>query len=162
MSFLKEIFPDAKFIHILRDGRAVANSFINVPFWRGWQGPENWRWGPLTPSQQEQWERFDKSFLALAGIQWNIFMHAIDEAKRFVEEQNFFELKYETLCRDPVGTLNEVIAFCNLNWSSRFGRIVQNHPTNNTNYKWHEQLTLDQQEIIEKVTHDYLEKYGYI
>jgi hypothetical protein len=50
IGFLKEIFPDAKFIHILRDGRAVANSYINVPFWWGWRGLANWRWGPLTPS----------------------------------------------------------------------------------------------------------------
>jgi glycosyltransferase involved in cell wall biosynthesis len=29
-----KIFPDALFIHIIRDGRAVTNSLLNVDFWR--------------------------------------------------------------------------------------------------------------------------------
>jgi hypothetical protein len=56
MGFLKEIFPDAKFIHVYRDGRAVANSFLTVNWWSGWRGPSNWRWGELTPEQKERWE----------------------------------------------------------------------------------------------------------
>ena len=56
IGYLNEIFSDAKFIHILRDGRAVANSLINVEFWRGWQCPQNWRFGRLTEKQQKEWE----------------------------------------------------------------------------------------------------------
>lgn len=162
IGFLTETFPNAKFIHILRDGRAVANSYINVPFWWGWRGPENWRWGPLSPSQQEEWETFDKSFLALAGIQWKIFMQAMQKAKRFVKEDSLFELKYETLCQDSVTTFKQVMAFCNLDWSSRFEKVIQNHPMTSTNYKWQKELTWDQQRIVEEVTRQYLEKYDYL
>ncbi|MGH8165623.1 MAG: sulfotransferase, partial [Woeseiaceae bacterium] len=35
ISFLQEIFPDARFIHILRDGRAAVNSLIQTAFWGG-------------------------------------------------------------------------------------------------------------------------------
>ena len=43
IGFLNEIFEDAKFIHIIRNGRAVANSLLHVNFWRGWYGPQGWR-----------------------------------------------------------------------------------------------------------------------
>ncbi|MGD9973886.1 MAG: sulfotransferase, partial [Desulfatirhabdiaceae bacterium] len=33
IGFLSEIFHDAKFIHVIRDGRAVAYSLINAGFW---------------------------------------------------------------------------------------------------------------------------------
>jgi len=42
IGFLQAIFPDAKFIHIVRDGCAVANSRMNAPFWKGWQGLNTW------------------------------------------------------------------------------------------------------------------------
>ena len=39
IGYLDEIFEDARFIHIKRDGRAVASSLLHVNFWRGWYGP---------------------------------------------------------------------------------------------------------------------------
>src|SRR3712207_7426845 len=53
---LSEIFKDAKFIHLMRDGRAVANSLLHVYFWSGWKGPGNWGWGQLSPAQQRSEE----------------------------------------------------------------------------------------------------------
>ena len=38
LGFLNEMLEDAKFIHLVRDGRAVASS-LHVDFWRGWYGP---------------------------------------------------------------------------------------------------------------------------
>ncbi len=34
IGFLSEVFEDARFIHVMRDGRAVANSMLNVYFGR--------------------------------------------------------------------------------------------------------------------------------
>lgn len=69
IGFLREVFEDAKFVHIMRDGRSVSNSMLNVPWWWGWRGPQNWRWGELTPAEEQEWEAQGKSFVALAGIQ---------------------------------------------------------------------------------------------
>ena len=38
VGFLKAIFPDARFVHVYRDGRAVACSLLERPWWGGWQG----------------------------------------------------------------------------------------------------------------------------
>ncbi len=57
IGFLHSIFPDARFVHVIRDGRAVANSLLNVAFWKqaeassdlggraGWT-PRRWKDGP--------------------------------------------------------------------------------------------------------------------
>ena len=67
MGFLNEIFEDAKFIHIKRDGRAVASSLLHVGFWRGWYGPQGWRAGLLSPEDQATWESYDRSFTAFSN-----------------------------------------------------------------------------------------------
>ena len=36
---LQAAFPEARFIHMVRDGRAVANSWLQTSWWTGYQGP---------------------------------------------------------------------------------------------------------------------------
>ncbi|MDP9298431.1 MAG: sulfotransferase, partial [Actinomycetota bacterium] len=67
---LGRVFPEAKFVHVLRDGRAVANSFLQMPWWRGYAGPSGWGWGPLPATYAAEWESSGRSFAVLAGIQW--------------------------------------------------------------------------------------------
>ncbi len=46
-SFLYAVFPESRFVHVVRDGRAVANSWLQMPWWLGYRGPENWHFGRL-------------------------------------------------------------------------------------------------------------------
>src|SRR5262249_26298573 len=112
--FLTELFPDALFIHVYRDGRAGANSLINTGFWGGWGGPEKWRWGPLAPELQEEWSRLDKSFVVLAGIQWKIMMDACEEAKKELPAKQFLEVRYEDFAADPEEAFSQILHFCGL------------------------------------------------
>ncbi len=76
VGFLREIFPEGRFVHVVRDGRAVASSLLKVPWWWGWRDRPNWRWGPLTPELDALWAESGRSFVALAAIQWRILMEA--------------------------------------------------------------------------------------
>lgn len=161
MGYLKKIFPDAKFIHVLRDGRAVANSLLNVDFWWGWGGPQNWRWGEFTPNQKEEWEKYGQSFVVLAGILWKLLLDALEEAKQTIEPADFLEIKYEDLCWQPIETFLLVAKFCELQWSSGFESVIRSSRLKNTNSKWQEELTDYQKKILNECLRDYLEKYGY-
>lgn len=161
VGFLKEIFPDAQFIHIVRDGRAVVNSLLNVDWWRGWRGPDNWRWGPLTGAQQEEWERHGKSFVALAAIEYKMIMEAMEKAKARVDPADFLELRYEDLCAEPIPYLRKAVEFCQLSWSERFECSANRYPLRNSNYKWQSELSEAQQRILNEVLRDWLEKWGY-
>lgn len=162
IGFLHEIFDDAKFIHILRDGRAVANSMMNTDWWQGWEGPQGWRWGQLVPSQKEEWERYDKSFVALAGIQWKILMDAMERAKGFVSSGDFLEVRYERLCSDPSGVFKDVLDFCDLKWLPKFEKSLKKYTLRNSNHKWQEELTVEQQSVLESTIRNHLTVYGYL
>lgn len=161
IGLLQEIFPDAKFIHIVRDGRAVVNSLLNVDWWSGWQGPEAWRWGTLTPTQREQWETYGQSFVALASIEWNILMDAMQQARPLVPAENFLEIRYEDFCDDTVGMTKDVMDFCELSWSTELANAVGTYKIRNTNYKWQKDLSPAQQAIMNDIMGPFLQAYNY-
>ena len=155
--FLREIFPDALFVLVKRDPRAVINSFLNVDFWSGWQGPLNWRMGEISDEQKEELYRFDFSFVALAGIKIEILHNAFVAACSEVNCNNILEIKYEDFCGQPVQTIRNAIDFCGLEWTIQFEEMLRSFKIKNTNYKWKQDLTKDQQKIAEY----YYRKIGY-
>jgi hypothetical protein len=161
IAFLHAVFPDARFIHVYRDGRAVANSLLQVDFWRGWQGPEQWRWGPLDDELQREWEAHDRSFVALAGIQWKILMRAAEAAKRAIPPENFIDVRYEAFAKHPVETFREISDFCKLERDTGFERALSRYPVESANYKWQQDLDAAQQAVLLAVLGEELQNHGY-
>jgi hypothetical protein len=162
IGFLSEVFEDAKFVHVVRDGRAVANSMLAVHFWRGWKGPQDWGWGELSSAQKEEWDEHGQSFVVLAAIQWKILMDAMEKAKNTISSKDFLEIRYEDLCSDPVGQFQKVTQFCELEWTVGFERQLGKYQLRNTNDKFKYDLTAKQQSDLEEVLEDYLKRYGYL
>lgn len=161
IGFLKEIFPDAKFIHVLRDGRGVTNSLIHVGFWRGWEGPHKWRWGMLNEKYQREWERYGKSFVILAAIQWKLLIESIDKASKDLDHSQFLQIKYEDLMSNPVDTFKDVTDFCELKWTNDFESKIKKFKLRDMNYKWKENFTISERTMLEDFLKDSLVKYGY-
>jgi len=92
IGFFNAIFQDALFIHIIRDGRAVANSKLSVPWWYGWRGPQNWRWGELPEEYREEWEEGNRSFALLAGIEWKMLLDEVERSREAISENRLWAL----------------------------------------------------------------------
>ncbi len=161
LAFLNAIFPDARFIHLVRDGRAVAASLLNVPFWSGWQGPEKWRWGSLSAEMQAQWAGHDYSFIILAALQWKILMDAMECARASIPAGSFLQVHYEALCSAPRQTLEEISDFARLPWSRRLDKAIRAHALKSRNEKWRSQFTGEQQAALAEVLAEPLSRYGY-
>jgi omega-hydroxy-beta-dihydromenaquinone-9 sulfotransferase len=161
LGFLNEIFEDAKFIHMLRDGRAVASSLLHVGFWRGWYGPQGWRAGSLSAEDQATWEAYDRSFAALAALEWKIQMRAMDAARRMVDPKLFLEIKYETFCDQPIDTFRRVLEFAELPPSAQFDRQVKAASIKSTSNRWRDDLAPGQQAILSELLREDLVRYGY-
>ncbi len=161
IGFLNEIFEDARFIHIVRDGRAVASSLLHVGFWRGWYGPQGWRAGLLSPEDQATWESYDRSFTALAGLEWRIQMRAIEAARQALDPKLFFEVKYETFCEQPVETYRQVLDFAEVPDSVDFERHVRAASIRSTSNRWRDDLAPGQQVILDDLLREDLLRYGY-
>jgi omega-hydroxy-beta-dihydromenaquinone-9 sulfotransferase len=161
IGYLREIFEDARFVHIVRDGRAVASSLLHVDFWRGWQGPHGWRAGLLSPEDEAAWEGSARSFVALAGLEWRIQMRAIDAARRGLGPDQFLEIRYEDFCRQPWETCRRVLEFAELPPSPAFEREVKAEPIRDMTNRWRGDLTQPQQDLLDDLLREDLPRYGY-
>jgi hypothetical protein len=161
IGFLSEIFEDARFIHMIRDGRSVASSLLHVSFWRGWKGPQGWRAGLLSAEDQATWESYDRSFTALAGLEWRIQMRAMEAARRLVEPGQFLEVKYEDFCRRPVDTYRRVLEFAELPGSRDAEKSVRAASVRSTSNRWRDDLTVAQQTLLDDLLREDLLRHGY-
>jgi sulfotransferase family protein len=163
IGFLHEIFDDARFIHIVRDGRAVASSLLHIDSWqwRGWYGPSNWRYGPLSAEDQAAWEACNRSFVALAGLQWKIHSRALEAARRALDPELFLEVKYETFCEQPMETCRRVLEFAELPHSAAFDRQVKAASIKDMSGRWRDDLSPEQQTLLTGLLREDLLRYGY-
>ncbi len=162
LGFLKEVFPDAKFIHLYRDGRAVVNSLLHVDWWLGWQGTEKWGEGPLSPERMAKWEKYHQSFVALAAISWEILLEAQEKAQQLIPPEDILQIRYEDFCVNTTQTLQQAMTFSEMDWTANIEATVRQIPVKSTDYKWKEDLTAEQQWILNDCLHDTLQKYGYV
>jgi|SoiMethySBSTD1v2_1073268.scaffolds.fasta_scaffold391785_2 hypothetical protein len=161
VGYLDAMFEDARFVHLIRDGRAVASSLLHVNFWTGWYGPQGWRAGLLSAEDQAIWERHQRSFVALAALEWRIQMRAMEAARRSVDASRFLEITYETYCAEPLQTIRRVLEFADLSTSPEYERQLAATPIRSANEGWRAALTEAQQGVLEEILRDDLLRYGY-
>lgn len=127
IGFLDRIFPNSRFIHVVRDGRAVANSWLQMPWWLGYGGPERWQWGPLPERMAADWEASGRSFVVLAGLLWALLVDAFDGAAPILPAERWLEVRYEDVTAQPRQTFSTMLDFCDLTWEDGFERGFQRH-----------------------------------
>jgi len=161
IGFLRELLPSTRFIQVIRDGRAVVASHLVVGFWRGWNGPTQWRWGELSAESHEIWLQSDKSFVTLAGLQWKMLMNASRKATTALSKDDLLTVTYEELCKSPRTTMEKALVFVGLAGNDRFWNTFNRTRLHNTNDKWHQVLTNPQQKELEQIIGSELAEYGY-
>jgi len=163
LGFFHRIFPEARFIHVVRDGRAVANSWLKMPWWCGYRGPENWRWGPLPEPYRREWERGGRAFHLLAAIAWKILMEAFERAEAQLPEERCLRLRFEDIVAAPEERFTEMLAFCGLGWSPALARrLAQTSLRRDTPAAYTRDLTPAQVADMERSLDPMLRRYGYL
>ncbi len=118
--FVDRVLPGSRYVHIVRDGRAVAASWLQTDWWRGHLGPEGWHFGPLPPDYDKEWEASGRSFVLLAGLAWKLLLDAFDEARREIGPERWLEVRYEDVLADPRARMAEMLEFLGLPWTAAF------------------------------------------
>ena len=102
MQFLHSIFDDAQFVHVIRDGRAVVRSLLRVDFWKDTHRLHTPAWeGGLAQESLDEWERYDRSPLVLAALQWRTVIDRIREEAAEVGPDVYVEQRYEDFLAKP-------------------------------------------------------------
>jgi hypothetical protein len=147
---LASIFPDAKLIHLVRDGRAVAASFLKI------------NWGPKSVDQAAQY--------------WLQILAFGLAAESFLGEDRIMRVYYEDLVREPETSLQSICTFLNIDYQPdmlhgtgfkvpAFARsthaLVGKKPDTSRITAWEQVLTSRQVEIFEYICGDLLTYLGY-
>jgi hypothetical protein len=119
---LNAVFPDAPLVHVVRDGRAVASSLLQQPWWPGFGGPQAWSFGDLSTDDRAAWEASGRSFTVLAGLEWKILMNAFSRARDSVPAERWLELRYEDVVARPREHVELLLAHVGLEWTAGFER----------------------------------------
>ena len=149
---IHKMFPDGFYIHIIRDGRAVANSLVNVEWWKN---IDIW-WFNGRPSK---WVETGNDPIALAGLIWERDVDEIIKNKNLFDNK-YFELRYEDLCDNPKKWIKNIADFCEISWPTKLEDILPKKLVS-MNDKWKKNLSEKQKMILLDTIKKSLKKYNY-
>jgi hypothetical protein len=161
MPVLLKLFPGCKFIHVIRDGRDVALSWLALNF-----GPTN---------------------IFTAARRWQYFVSTAQRVGRSLSAGTYLEIRYEQLLAQPREVMNNICSFINepfceellkpdpliLDYPARepiFGRFkssydyaLKNTIVKKNAFKWKRksQMSCSDKAVFESVAGDLLKSLGY-
>ncbi|MQA87854.1 MAG: hypothetical protein GEV03_25325 [Streptosporangiales bacterium] len=152
---LAAALPDAKFVFLCRDGRAVAYSLAQVDWW-----PDDvvWWYGG-TP---RQWAAEGGDPWEICARNWVEELRAAERGLAAVPDTQRLDLRYEDLIRDPVRTLEKIAEFAGLaatgTWLEDLTRL--RYPDRNE--RWRSALPPHTIARISGIQHAELVRHGYL
>lgn len=132
---LNTLFPKAKYIFIIRDGRDVALSLLKKP------------WGPNTiMACGDYWSRLNRNYLRFS---------------RKLQKESIYALRYEDLLKDTEHHIRSIYDFLGENITEdRVRRLAASVKGDNSG-KWQSQLSQKQLRIFEAKAEDQLKQFDY-
>ena len=155
LRLLEKLFPDALFVHLIRDGRDAALSFLELP---AGLVTETWM-HPRTPAE--------------FACQWRTEVAA---ARRLGQRigSRYLEVRYEELVGDVEGVLRRICDFAWLGYEPAMADYAGNvdvsakphqqrlrEPPTKGVRDWHQQMSRADVAAFEHVAGDLLRKLGY-
>lgn len=153
IEILNLIFPDAYFIHIIRDGRAVVNSLNNVSWWKDiklW-----WAKGKLPADLEKQ----GMHPLIIKARHWENNVKEVRRHQRILKDR-YMEIYYEDFIRDVPGTIKMICDFCSLKYSDKYLSLIP-LKFSTMDYKWKRSFNMNERRILNKYLKKTLDSMGY-
>ncbi len=153
MNEINQVFPDAQFIHIVRDGRDVANSVIKMI------------WGPSDIIEAAEW--------------WREYTRLGRCMGRMLPETRYMEIRYEDLVLDTEASLRKICDFLGEPYSDEMLEFYKNSdslipesrksqhynadapPQSSSTYAWKKSMSNADVALFESYARDQLEAFGY-
>jgi len=120
-------FPHMKVVNVVRDGPAVAASWLRMGWWDGWRGPDAWLYGPLPAELRREWEESGRSFVVLAALGWRMLTGAADAARDASPEGSWLDVRYEDLIADPRAETARMLDFLGLEWTPAYEKSFRRY-----------------------------------
>jgi Sulfotransferase family len=154
LDLLERVFPDARYVHLVRDGRDAALSFFEM-------------------RRRPRFNVARPRGLASFASHWRL---EVEGARKLGSRLStrYHELRYEDLVREPETELRRICDFLELEFEPAMlayhedvdSSVLQDHPllakppTSDTR-RWQEQLAAEDAELFEAIAGDTLSELGY-
>lgn len=122
---LRALFPDARFLLLVRRGEDVVSSLMEG--WKNWSktGAEGWhytKWHYLVPPG---WQKMQSSRLEeICAFQWVEALRTAWSDLKTHAPDSFLLLRHEDVMADPENQYREILRFCELDESRFFSRQI--------------------------------------
>ncbi len=150
IDLLHNLFPEAKFIHIVRDGRDVFDSR----------------------------RRFDSKLtnVAVCAIDWKYKLNCIEKSFKKISSKNKIVIRYEDLLDNPEKTLKSICSLLEIDYetsmlnfnitSQRYAatnhsKLISKPLDKNNKYKWKNNLNNQEIKIFNLLAKNKIIKYNY-
>lgn len=159
ITYLQALFPDAIFIHVIRDGRATAESnyrrTLLDPYRTDWPfgqfpKPHAWRDYAAKPLR----EQFAHQWVDVASF----VRHSAKEMGLIPDR--YLEVRYEQFCEAPRQVLAEVDEFCGLAPGRRTRLAPAVFPSRNDG--WRDRLSAEEIESVDAILGELNAELGYV
>jgi hypothetical protein len=159
MHFLSRVDPTARYVRIIRDGRAVVNSLMNVDWWDGTL--DSWWWNDMNEEYVTEYERSGRSKEALAAISWKAMLDLQEAEINAYPELPIVTVRYADFVEDAAGSMKKLCEFLGLEFSEAFRRNIAKFSMTDNDVKWKNQLTREQREYLNQSLSRHLAKYEF-
>ena len=184
--FIREVFPDAKFVHLLRDGRSVIESVHRV-----WDLPTSWAYKirklPYFPLTNISYAKYllsnalpgkstariwgirysgiekdleDEGRLAVCAHQWDCCVERAMESLEDVPAENQITVRYEDLVQDETA-IQGIASFMGLSDPAPLLNHYRSVVQTNLNSKWETVFTEAEKTMLQSIIGGTLGKLGY-
>jgi hypothetical protein len=145
---LLELFPDARFLHVVRDPYVVFPSTVNL-------------WQSLYAHQALQHPTFE----GIEEYVFDSFLHMyekLEEARPLLHSSRFYELRYEDLVRDPISQLRAIYQYLELGDIEQVLPKLKQYVANTAEYKTNSyELGPELRGAITRRWGHVIQRYGY-
>ncbi len=162
---LQRFFPDAKFVHIVRDGRMNANSQLKLYRLEKKQIAKidhpmmkDFIPYPRVRKLPQYVAEFGAEDIRCTAHVWNDAVTFVNEVKDRLNA--FYEVRYEDILANPKEELFKIFDFCELPPPSQENRKFWDKLANVG--KTHHKNTYGDFEVVEEICRANLERYGYL
>lgn len=145
---LLDIFPQAKFIHIVRDPYVVYPSTIHL----------HKALHRIHGLQRPRFEGLDEKVLST----YVDLYRKLDEGRKLVDPSRFYELRYEDLIADPEGQLRRLYEHLGLGGFEQYRPRLRQYLADHADYATNTyELTAEQRAIVTERWGEVSHRYGY-
>jgi len=160
---------DVKVIRLIRDGRAVALTYMDPAGFADAKDPAR-RGGGMGGNREEE-----RLTMAQAAYEWRRSVEEAEYILRYLPQSRWIEIRYEDYCREPESTLNRLHEFLGVEarGQPKQFRSAQQHVVGNgmrldttcevcLDERWRKVLTEGDLKVFDRISGTANRRYGYM